>query len=455
MNKQALNVIIMAAGKGTRMKSTKPKVLQPLAGEPLLQHVLTTAKKLGSQKNIVIYGFGGEQVKNAFADEQIDWVEQAEQLGTGHAVMMTLPVLPTDGKSLILSGDVPLIGVDTLQKLADSDSPFTMLTMSVDNPFGLGRIIRQDGKVVAIVEQKDATDAQKQISEINSGVYCVANEILHKYLKNLNNNNAQGEYYLTDIVKMAVDDGIEIATVSPTYTFEIEGVNDRIQLANLERTWQAHQANELMKQGVHIIDPSRFDLRGELKVGKDVQIDVNVIFEGECELGDNVQIGAGCVIKNSKIASGTVIAPYSIFENAVVGENNQIGPFARLRPNAVTADNVHIGNFVELKNTQMASGAKANHLAYLGDATIGKKTNIGAGTITANYDGVNKYKTVIGDEVRIGSNAVLIAPVTIGDRATVGGGSAITKDCEAGKLAIARGRQVTIEGWVRPEKPSK
>ncbi|WLF84106.1 bifunctional UDP-N-acetylglucosamine diphosphorylase/glucosamine-1-phosphate N-acetyltransferase GlmU [Moraxella sp. ZY210820] len=455
MNKQALNVIIMAAGKGTRMKSTKPKVLQPLAGEPLLQHVLTTAKKLGSQKNIVIYGFGGEQVKNAFADEQIDWVEQAEQLGTGHAVMMTLPVLPTDGKSLILSGDVPLIGVDTLQKLADSDSPFTMLTMSVDNPFGLGRIIRQDGQVIAIVEEKDATDAQKQITEINSGVYCVANEILHRYLKNLNNHNAQGEYYLTDIVKMAVDDGIKIDTVSPTHAFEIEGVNDRIQLASLERTWQAHQAQNLMKAGVHIIDPSRFDLRGTLTVGKDVEIDINVVFEGDCEIGDNVKIGAGCIIKNTKIASGTVVAPYSIFENAIVGENNQIGPFARLRPNAVTADEVHIGNFVELKNTQMASGAKANHLAYLGDATIGKKTNIGAGTITANYDGVNKYKTVIGDEVRIGSNAVLIAPVTIGDRATVGGGSAITKDCEAGKLAIARGRQVTIEGWVRPEKPSK
>lgn len=451
----SLTVIIMSAGKGTRMKSAKPKVLQPLAGKPLLAHVLTTAKKLGSQKNIIIYGFEGEQVKNAFIHERIDWVEQAEQLGTGHAVMMTLPVLPKSGKSLILSGDVPLIGINTLQKLAESNSPFAMLTMNTPTPFGLGRIIRKDGQVIAIVEEKDATDTQKQITEINSGVYCVDNEILHKYLKILNNDNAQGEYYLTDIVKMAVDDGIHIDTVSPEYPFEIEGVNDRLQLANLERTWQIYQAQNLMKQGVHIIDPNRFDLRGELKVGKDVQIDINVIFEGDCEIGDNVQIGAGCIIKNSKIASGTIIASYSIFDNAVVGENNQIGPFARLRPNAVTADDVHIGNFVELKNTQMASGAKANHLAYLGDSTVGQKTNIGAGTITANYDGVNKSKTMIGDDVRIGSNAVLVAPVTIGDKATIGAGSVITKDCDENKLVVARGKQVTIENWVRPEKPKK
>lgn len=451
----SLTVIIMSAGKGTRMKSAKPKVLQPLAGKPLLAHVLTTAKKLGSQKNIIIYGFEGEQVKNAFIHERIDWVEQAEQLGTGHAVMMTLPVLPKSGKSLILSGDVPLIGINTLQKLAESNSPFAMLTMNTPTPFGLGRIIRKDGQVIAIVEEKDATDTQKQITEINSGVYCVDNEILHKYLKNLNNDNAQGEYYLTDIVKMAVDDGIHIDTVSPEYPFEIEGVNDRLQLANLERTWQIYQAQNLMKQGVHIIDPNRFDLRGELKVGKDVQIDINVIFEGDCEIGDNVQIGAGCIIKNSKIASGTIIAPYSIFDNAIVGENNQIGPFARLRPNAVTADDVHIGNFVELKNTQMANGAKANHLAYLGDSTVGQKTNIGAGTITANYDGVNKYKTMIGDDVRIGSNAVLVAPVTIGDKATIGAGSVITKDCDENKLVVARGKQVMIENWVRPEKPKK
>lgn len=450
-----LTTIIMAAGKGTRMKSTRPKVLQPLAGKPLLQHVLTTAKKLGSQKNIIIYGFEGRQVKDAFANESIDWVEQAEQLGTGHAVQMALPVLPTDGKSLILSGDVPLIGVDTLEKLSNTDSRFAMLTINIANPFGLGRIVRKDGKVIAIVEEKDATDTQKQISEINSGVYCVDNAILHNYLKNLNNNNAQGEYYLTDIVKMAVDDGIEIATVSPTYQFEIEGVNDRIQLASLERTWQAHQAENLMKQGVHIIDPSRFDLRGTLMVGKDVEIDINVIIEGDCTFGDNVKIGAGCVIKNSHIASGTVVQPYSLFDNAVVGEQNQIGPFSRLRPNAVTAKDVHIGNFVELKNTQMADGAKANHLAYLGDSTVGERTNIGAGTITANYDGVNKFKTTIGNDVRVGSNVVLVAPVTLGDKVTVGAGSTITKDVAEDKLVVARGRQTVIDGWVRPVKEKK
>lgn len=450
-----LTTIIMAAGKGTRMKSTRPKVLQPLAGKPLLQHVLTTAKKLGSQKNIIIYGFEGRQVKDAFANESIDWVEQAEQLGTGHAVQMALPVLPTDGKSLILSGDVPLIGVDTLEKLSNTDSRFAMLTINIANPFGLGRIVRKDGKVIAIVEEKDATDTQKQISEINSGVYCVDNAILHNYLKNLNNNNAQGEYYLTDIVKMAVDDGIEIATVSPTYQFEIEGVNDRIQLASLERTWQAHQAENLMKQGVHIIDPSRFDLRGTLTVGRDVEIDINVIIEGDCTFGDNVKIGAGCVIKNSHIASGTVVQPYSLFDNAVVGEQNQIGPFSRLRPNAVTAKDVHIGNFVELKNTQMADGAKANHLAYLGDSTVGERTNIGAGTITANYDGVNKFKTTIGNDVSVGSNVVLVAPVTLSDKVTVGAGSTITKDVAEDKLVVARGRQTVIDGWVRPVKEKK
>lgn len=368
---------------------------------------------------------------------------------------MALPVLPTDGKSLILSGDVPLIGVDTLEKLSNTDSRFAMLTINIANPFGLGRIVRKDGKVIAIVEEKDATETQKQISEINSGVYCVDNAILHNYLKNLNNNNAQGEYYLTDIVKMAVDDGIEIATVSPTYQFEIEGVNDRIQLASLERTWQAHQAENLMKQGVHIIDPSRFDLRGTLTVGRDVEIDINVIIEGDCTFGDNVKIGAGCVIKNSHIASGTVVQPYSLFDNAVVGEQNQIGPFSRLRPNAVTAKDVHIGNFVELKNTQMADGAKANHLAYLGDSTVGERTNIGAGTITANYDGVNKFKTTIGNDVSVGSNVVLVAPVTLGDKVTVGAGSTITKDVAEDKLVVARGRQTVIDGWVRPVKEKK
>lgn len=455
-----LTTIIMAGGKGTRMKSTRSKVLQPLAGKPLLQHVLTTAKQIHSEKIIVIYGFEGEQVKNAFTNEKIEWVEQAEQLGTGHAVQMTLPVLPKDGKSLILNGDVPLITADTLNKLANANTDgMSILTLAVDNPSGLGRILREngkpEGKVLAIVEEKDANATQKAINEINIGIYCVDNVLLHEFLPKLTNNNAQGEYYITDLVKMAIDKGITVHAISPEYAFEADGVNDRLQLAQLERTWQTHQAETLMKQGVHLIDPNRFDLRGSLKVGKDVEIDINVIIEGDCEIGDNVKIGAGCIIKNSKIASHTVIQPYSLFDNAIVGENNQIGPFSRLRPNAITAKDVHIGNFVELKNTHMADGAKANHLAYLGDSTVGQRTNIGAGTITANYDGVNKFKTTIGDDVRIGSNAVLVAPVTIGDKVTVGAGSTITKDCEADKLVVARGKQVVIDGWKRPEKTEK
>lgn len=454
----SINVIILAAGKGTRMKSALPKVLQPLAQRPLLGHVLNTAKQLQASNIITIYGHGGEQVKATFANETIAWVEQAEQLGTGHAVQMTLPVLPKDGISLILSGDVPLVQAKTLQKLVDisQETGFGMISLNAPDPTGYGRIIRNaQGEIQAIVEHKDATDEQRQITEINTGIYCVSNAKLHQWLPNLSNNNAQKEYYLTDILAMAVAEGIHVASIQPEFSFEVEGINDRVQLAQLERQWQLHQAELLMRQGVHIIDPSRFDLRGNVKVGQDVRIDINVIIEGDCEIGDNVEIGAGCIIKNSKIASGTIVQPYSLFDNATVGEHNHIGPFARLRPQAELANDVHIGNFVEVKNTKMATGAKANHLAYLGDAEIGQKTNIGAGTITANYDGVNKYKTIIGDEVRIGSNSVLIAPVTIGDRVTVGGGSAINKDCEAGKLVIARGRQVTIEGWVRPEKPSK
>lgn len=454
----SINVIILAAGKGTRMKSALPKVLQPLAGRPLLSHVLSTAQQVQATNIIIIYGHGGEQVQKAFAHETISWVEQAEQLGTGHAVQMTLPVLPKDGISLILSGDVPLVQAKTLEKLIEVSQAtgFGMITLNAPDPTGYGRIIRNaQGEIQAIVEHKDATEAQRQICEVNTGIYCVNNAKLHQWLPNLSNNNAQQEYYLTDILAMAVAEGIQIASIQPEFSFEVEGVNDRVQLAQLERQWQLHQAEQLMRQGVHIIDPSRFDLRGRLTVGQDVRIDINVIFEGDCEIGDQVQIGAGCVIKNSKIASGTVVQPYSLFDNASVGTNNQIGPFARLRPQAELADDVHIGNFVEVKNTKMAAGAKANHLAYLGDAEIGQKTNIGAGTITANYDGVNKYKTIIGDEVRIGSNSVLIAPVTIGNRVTVGGGSAISKNCEAGKLVIARGRQVTIDGWIRPEKPKK
>ncbi len=450
----SLSVIILAAGKGTRMKSALPKVLQPLASRPLLGHVLDTAEKLSASEIITIFGHGGQLVKDRFADKNIRWVEQSEQLGTGHAVQMSLPVLKADGKSLILSGDVPLVSVATLQRLLDATDDLGMITLTVDDPTGYGRIVRDDsGNITAIVEHKDATDEQKRINEINTGIYCVSNAKLHQWLPKLDNNNAQGEYYLTDIVAMALADGLGIASVAPQYAFEVDGVNDRSQLARLERQWQAYQAQDLMKQGVHLLDPSRFDLRGSLTVGQDVEIDINVIITGDCTIGNNVKIGAGCVISDSTIADNTIIAPYSVLENAVVGDNNRIGPFARLRPQAVTASDVHIGNFVELKNTQMATGSKANHLAYLGDSTVGEETNIGAGTITANYDGVNKYRTTIGKQVRVGSNSVLVAPVTLGDKATVGAGSVITKDCPPDTLVVARGKQVAINGWVRPEKP--
>lgn len=450
----SLTVIILAAGKGTRMKSALPKVLQPLANRSLLSHVIETAKKLKSEGIITIYGHGGDAVKQRFASEQIEWVEQAEQLGTGHAVQMTLPVLGTSGFALILYGDVPLVSKATLQRLLDASkaSGIGMITLEVADPTGYGRIVRENGLIQAIVEHKDASDAQKQITEINTGIYCVSNEKLHQWLPKLSNANAQGEYYLTDIVAMAVQDDLEIASIVPEYAFEVEGVNDRVQLANLEREWQRYQAEQLMRQGVHLVDPSRFDLRGTLSVGQDVEIDINVIIEGNCEIGDNVKIGAGCVIKDSTIASGTVIQPYSVFDQAIVGHNNLIGPFARLRPNAMLADEVHIGNFVEVKNTTVGLRSKANHFTYLGDAIIGEESNIGAGTITCNYDGANKFKTTIGDRAFIGSNSSLVAPVSIGNGATVGAGSVITHNVEENALAVERGKQMVKANYQRPQK---
>lgn len=451
------SVIILAAGKGTRMRSSLPKVLQPLAGRPLLGHVIETAKKLNAKNIITIFGHGGNLVQQAFAQENVQWVEQAEQLGTGHAVKVTLPVLPTDGVSLILSGDVPCISQDTLEKLlaVSRETGIGLVTLTLADATGYGRIVRENNKIQAIIEHKDASDAQRQIKEINTGIYCVSNAKLHQWLPKLSNNNAQGEYYLTDIVAMAIADGLEVASVEPERAFEVEGVNDRIQLAALEREFQAYQAKLLMQQGVHIIDPSRFDLRGKLTVGQDVRIDINVIIEGNCELGDNVEIGAGCVIKNSKIASGTKVQPYSIFDNAVVGEDTQIGPFARLRPGAKLANEVHIGNFVEVKNSTIGLGSKANHFTYLGDAEVGAGSNIGAGTITCNYDGANKFKTIIGDSAFIGSNSSLVAPVSIGNGATVGAGSVITRDVAENSLAFERSKQVAKENYQRPQKLKK
>ncbi|PJI32588.1 bifunctional UDP-N-acetylglucosamine diphosphorylase/glucosamine-1-phosphate N-acetyltransferase GlmU [Acinetobacter pseudolwoffii] len=450
-------VIILAAGKGTRMRSSLPKVLQPLAGRPLLGHVIDTAKKLNADNIITIYGHGGEQVQAAFTAQKIKWVEQSEQLGTGHAVQMTLPVLPQDGVSLILSGDVPCINPLTLQKLLDAtaETGIGLVTLTLPDANGYGRIVRKNGQIQAIVEHKDATNEQRQIQEINTGIYAVSNAKLHQWLPNLSNENVQGEYYLTDIVAMALADGMQVASVEPEQAFEVEGVNDRVQLAALERQFQACQAKQLMQQGVHLIDPSRFDLRGNLTVGQDVQIDINVIIEGDCELGDHVEIGAGCIIKNTKIAAGTKVQPYSIFDNAIVGEDTQIGPFARLRPGAKLAAEVHIGNFVEVKNTTIGVGSKANHFTYLGDAEIGAGSNIGAGTITCNYDGVNKFKTIIGDQAFIGSNSSLVAPVKIGNGATVGAGSTITRDVEDNSLAVERSKQFAKENYPRPQKIKK
>ncbi|MDR6629752.1 bifunctional UDP-N-acetylglucosamine pyrophosphorylase/glucosamine-1-phosphate N-acetyltransferase [Acinetobacter lwoffii] len=450
-------VIILAAGKGTRMRSSLPKVLQPLAGRPLLGHVIETAKKLNADNIITIYGHGGDRVQTAFAQEDIKWVEQAEQLGTGHAVQMTLPVLPQDGVSLILSGDVPCINPVTLQKLLDATAAtgIGLVTLTLPDANGYGRIVREQGQIQAIIEHKDASEEQRQIKEINTGIYAVSNAKLHQWLPSLSNDNAQGEYYLTDIVAMALADGMQVASVEPEQAFEVEGVNDRVQLAALERQFQVYQAKQLMQQGVHLIDPSRFDLRGNLTVGQDVRIDINVIIEGDCELGDNVEIGAGCIIKNTKIAAGTKVQPYSIFDSAIVGEDTQIGPFARLRPGAKLANEVHIGNFVEVKNTTIGLGSKANHFTYLGDAEIGAGSNIGAGTITCNYDGANKFKTIIGDQAFIGSNSSLVAPVKIGNGATVGAGSTITRDVEDNSLAVERSKQFAKENYPRPQKIKK
>ncbi|WP_131669418.1 bifunctional UDP-N-acetylglucosamine diphosphorylase/glucosamine-1-phosphate N-acetyltransferase GlmU [Psychrobacter pygoscelis] len=450
----SLSVIILAAGKGTRMKSSKPKVLQTLAAKPLLTHVLDTCAQLETDKTIVVYGFGGNQVQAAMTDYALTWVEQTEQLGTGHAVKVTLDELPQDGESLILYGDVPLVSETTLTQLVTANtSGMSMLTLTVDNPFGLGRIKRDDANnIVAIVEQKDANEAEQAINEINSGIYCVDNALLHKYLPKLSNDNAQGEYYLTDIVKMAVADGIKIAAIEPEDEFEIEGVNNRQQLANLERRWQAKLVEDLQVQGVQFADPARVDIRGQVEAGQDVFVDTNVVFQGHCQIGNNVTIESGCIIKDSVIGDNTHLKPYCVLDEAKLGNQVTVGPFAHLRPKTELANNSKIGNFVETKKSQIGEGSKVNHLSYIGDAQVGKQVNIGAGTITCNYDGVNKSQTTIGDEAFIGSNSSLVAPVTIGKTATVGAGSVITKDVDDHALGVARGKQVQKDNYKRPTK---
>lgn len=453
-----LSVIILAAGKGTRMQSAKPKVLQTLAGKSLLSHVLDTCHQLTVSETIIVHGFGGEQVKSEitsqYAQSSITWVAQTEQLGTGHAVKVTLADLPKDGQSLILYGDVPLVSCQTLAALKKANTTgMSMLTLTVDNPFGLGRIKRdQAGNIQAIVEQKDASADEQNIQEINSGIYCVDNALLHKYLPELSNDNAQQEYYLTDIVKMAVADGITIAAIEPEHTFEIEGVNNRQQLASLERTWQGKLVTDLQEAGVQFADPTRVDIRGTLTAGQDVFVDVGVVFEGDCVLGDNVYIEAGCIIKNSKVGNACYLKPYCVIDRAEIGDGVDIGPFAHLRPDTVLANNSKVGNFVEIKKSTVGHGSKINHLSYIGDATIGTNVNIGAGTITCNYDGVNKSQTIINDNAFIGSNTSLVAPVTIGETATVAAGSVITKDVDEKALAFGRARQTQKDDFQRPTK---
>lgn len=451
----SLNVVILAAGKGTRMSSHMPKVLHQIAGKSMLEHVIHTAQSLKPSNINVVIGYGKEQVLNQLAHHtDINWVEQTEQLGTGHALKMALPHIPPYGRTLVLYGDVPLIDTDTLVELLDTaGDQVALLTDILDNPAGYGRIIRQkDGKVESIIEEKDARIEQKAIREVNTGIFVFPNRCLANWLDELNAENTQGEYYLTDVIALAVRDGIDVHPVTVHAFYLAAGVNNKIQLAELERIYQREQSLNLLKKGVTLRDPSRVDIRGSLKVGQDVIIDINCLFEGENELADNVQIGANCVIKNAKIGAGSVIQPFSHLEDCEIGAQAQIGPFARLRPQAILADEVHIGNFVEVKNTTIGKGSKANHLSYLGDATIGSQTNIGAGSITCNYDGVNKHHTTIGNEVRIGSDTMLVAPVHIGDRATIGAGSVITKDCAPDKLTIARAQQTVIDDWQRPEK---
>jgi bifunctional UDP-N-acetylglucosamine pyrophosphorylase/glucosamine-1-phosphate N-acetyltransferase len=458
-----MNVVILAAGMGKRMQSALPKVLHPLAGKPLLQHVIETARSLAPSKLCVIYGHGGaavpamvQQIAEA-AQTHIDTALQQPQLGTGHAVQQAIPVLDDDAPTLVLYGDVPLTSSASLRKLVDAagNDKLGILTVEQANPFGLGRIIRDNGHIVRIVEEKDASEAERAIREINSGIMVVPTRHLKKWLGALSNNNAQGEYYLTDIVSQAVADGVEVVSAQPSAEWEVAGVNSKVQLAELERRHQLNIANALLEKGVTLMDPARIDVRGELICGRDVTIDVGCVFEGRVELADGVTVGPHCVLVDATIAAGAQIKPFCHIEDAIVGEKSIIGPYARLRPGTELAEDVHVGNFVEIKNSKVAAHSKANHLAYVGDADVGSRVNIGAGTITCNYDGANKFRTVIEDEAFIGSDSQLVAPVRVGKGATLGAGTTLTKDAPAGKLTISRPKQMTIEGWQRPVKVKK
>jgi len=451
-----LNVVILAAGMGKRMRSDLPKVLHLLAGKPLVSHVLDTARGLSPSSICVIYGHGGELVPTQLAGDDVQFARQEPQLGTGHAVQQALPFLKDAYPTLILAGDVPLTRLSSLQSLVEAAGMdrLGILTVNLTDPTGYGRIVRHDGKISEIVEHKDATAAQREITEVNSGIMIMPTTKLKYWLATLSNNNAQGEYYLTDVIARAVADGVELVSAQPEAEWETLGVNSKAQLAELERFYQRNAADGLLEQGVTLMDPARIDVRGTLHCGKDVTIDVGCIFEGRVSIEDGVQIGAYCIIKDAHVAARSNIKPYSHIEGSQVGAAAQIGPYARLRPGTVLAEDVHIGNFVEVKNAQIGAHSKANHLSYLGDSTVGARVNVGAGTITCNYDGVNKFRTVIEDDVFIGSDSQLIAPVTVGRGATLGAGTTLSKDAPAGQLTVSRARQLTIPGWQRPVKKS-
>jgi bifunctional UDP-N-acetylglucosamine pyrophosphorylase/glucosamine-1-phosphate N-acetyltransferase len=455
-----LNVVILAAGQGKRMRSDLPKVLHKLADKPLLGHVISTARSLKPRHICVVYGHGGDQVRAAFSDPVLDadlkWAEQKEQLGTGHAVLQALPHLDAALPTLVLYGDVPLTKAATLQWLIHLAGPnLALLTANLADPTGYGRIVREQEKVLRIVEQKDASEAERAIQEINSGILLAPAGALPRWLPTLGNRNAQGEYYLTDIVALAVAEGMTIATAQPVDGWEIDGVNSKTQLAALERIHQRNQAGQLLEAGVTLADPARIDIRGSLTCGRDVFIDVNVVFEGEVEIGDGTHISANCVVRNSRIGADVILHPFTLLDEAEVGDESLIGPYARLRPGAKLGRDVHIGNFVEVKNARIADHSKANHHAYLGDATIGSRVNVGAGTIICNYDGANKHHTVIEDDVFIGSDSQLVAPVTVRKGATIAAGTTLTKEAPEGQLTLSRAKQTSISGWIRPRKPEK
>ena len=452
-----MNVVILAAGMGKRMQSDLPKVLHPLAGKPLLSHVVDTARQLNPSRVCVVYGHGGDLVPTQLAAEDVRFVLQAPQLGTGHAVMQAAPALDDEAPTLVLYGDVPLTSHQTLQTLVDKagKEKLAVLTVELEDPTGYGRIVREADRIVRIVEQKDATPAERAIREVNTGILVAPTRALKSWLGQLSNHNAQQEYYLTDIIAMAVKDGTPIESAQPGHTWETLGVNSKQQLAELERIFQRNIATTLLEQGVTLADPHRIDVRGTLICGRDVSIDVGCVFEGEVELRDGVSVGANCVLRDAVIDRGVTIKPFTHIEGATVGSDSQIGPYARLRPGTRLGADVHVGNFVEIKNSQFDAHSKANHLAYVGDATVGARVNIGAGTITCNYDGANKHRTIIEDDAFIGSDTQLVAPVTVGKGATLGAGTTLTKDAPPDSLTVSRAKQTSIAGWQRPTKTKK